>query len=109
EAWLAELGKEDRDLVMSRISEALNGATNWVLIGGPPCQAYSLAGRSRMRNANPWKYARDQRHQLYKEYLQILADHKPPIFVMENVKGLLSSQRTKTKKENTFDLILADL
>ncbi len=109
EAWLAELGKEDRNLVMSRISEALNGTTNWVLIGGPPCQAYSLAGRSRMRNANPWKYARDQRHQLYKEYLQILADHKPPIFVMENVKGLLSSQRTKTKKENTFDLILADL
>lgn len=109
EAWLAELGKTDRELVNSRILEALSGAKNWVLIGGPPCQAYSLAGRSRMRNVNPWKYARDHRHQLYKEYLQILADHKPPIFVMENVKGLLSSQRTITKKENTFDLILSDL
>ncbi|MBV6397605.1 MAG: hypothetical protein HFACDABA_03219 [Anaerolineales bacterium] len=109
EAWLAELGKTDRELVKSRIVKALNGASNWVLIGGPPCQAYSLAGRSRMRNVNPWKYARDHRHKLYKEYLQILADHQPPVFVMENVKGLLSSQRTKTKKENTFDLILADL
>lgn len=109
EAWLAELGKTDRSLVKSRILEALKGTTNWVLIGGPPCQAYSLVGRSRMRNVNPWKYARDHRHKLYKEYLQILADHKPPVFVMENVKGLLSSQRTKTIKENTFDLILADL
>ncbi len=109
EAWLAELGKTDRNLVKSRISNSLNGTKNWVLIGGPPCQAYSLAGRSRMRNVNPWKHARDHRHKLYKEYLQILADHQPPVFVMENVKGLLSSQRTKTKKENTFDLILADL
>ncbi len=109
EAWKATLGEEDRALVKARINEALNGATNWVLIGGPPCQAYSLVGRSRMRNVNPWKYARDHRHQLYKEYLQILADHKPPLFVMENVKGILSSQRTRTKKENTFDLIRADL
>lgn len=109
EAWLTELGKEDRDVVKSRILKALNGATDWVLIGGPPCQAYSVAGRSRMRNVNPWKYARDHRHKLYKEYLKILADHHPPVFVMENVKGLLSSQRTKTKKENTFELILADL
>jgi DNA (cytosine-5)-methyltransferase 1 len=109
EAWLTELGKTDRASVRSRIAEALDGEPNWVLIGGPPCQAYSLAGRSRMRNVNPWKYARDHRHKLYREYLQILADHQPPVFVMENVKGLLSSQRTKTIKENTFNLILADL
>ncbi len=107
EAWLAELGKTDRILVKSRIVEALNGTSNWVLIGGPPCQAYSLVGRSRMRKENPWKYARDHRHKLYKEYLQILADHQPSIFVMENVKGLLSSKRTK--KESTFKLILSDL
>ena len=107
EAWMATLGEEDRVLVKKCIKEALNGAANWVLIGGPPCQAYSLAGRSRMRKTNPWKYARDHRHKLYKEYLQILADHQPPVFVMENVKGLLSSKRTK--KENTFGLILADL
>lgn len=109
EAWKATLGKTDRETVKKSINKALNGALNWVLIGGPPCQAYSLVGRSRMRNVNPWKYARDHRHQLYKEYLQILADHRPPVFVMENVKGLLSSRRTKTKSENTFQLILSDL
>lgn len=109
EAWLAELGKTDRGLVRSRIEEAINGAIHWVLIGGPPCQAYSLIGRSRIRGENPWKYARDHRHLLYKEYLQILADHQPPVFVMENVKGLLSSKRTKKNSQNTFELIIADL
>ncbi len=109
EAWKATLGEEPIKSVRSRISEALNGATNWVLIGGPPCQAYSLVGRSRMRGENPWKYAKDHRHHLYKQYLQILADHQPPIFIMENVKGLLSSTRTKTNKQSTFDLIIKDL
>lgn len=109
EAWKATLGEEPQNSVRTRITEALNGVANWVLIGGPPCQAYSLVGRSRMRGENPWKYAKDHRHHLYKQYLRILADHQPPVFVMENVKGLLSSSRTKTNKQNTFDLIIRDL
>ena len=107
EAWQVELGKKNRDVVKKRIGEALKGVSNWVLIGGPPCQAYSLVGRSRIRGQNKRKYREDHRHHLYKEYLQILADHQPPVFVMENVKGLLSSKRIKT--ESTFDLIIADL
>jgi len=106
EAWLAELGKTNRDLVKSRIVESLNGAANWVLIGGPPCQAYSLAGRSRMLGGYSGEYETDPRHFLYREYLHILAEHQPPVFVMENVKGLLSSQINQQK---TFELILADL
>jgi DNA (cytosine-5)-methyltransferase 1 len=106
EAWLAELGKTDRGLVKSRISEALCGISTWVLIGGPPCQAYSLAGRSRMMGENKGKYETDPRHFLYREYLHILAEHQPPVFVMENVKGLLSSQ---VNQQKTFELILADL
>jgi len=106
EAWKATLGQEDRALVKSRIEEALDGAANWILIGGPPCQAYSLVGRSRMIGEDRGKYETDPRHHLYKEYLRILADHKPPVFVMENVKGLLSS---KIEQQKTFDLILTDL
>lgn len=106
EAWLAELGKTDRKLVRKRINDALNGADNWALIGGPPCQAYSLVGRSRMIGEDRGKYEADPRHFLYKEYLQILADHQPPVFVMENVKGLLSA---KLNHQNTIDLILSDL
>jgi len=107
EAWKIELGKKNREIVKRKIGEALNGAPDWILIGGPPCQAYSLAGRSRIRGQNKRKYREDHRHHLYKEYLQILADHQPTVFIMENVKGLLSSKRVK--KENTFDLILSDL
>lgn len=106
EAWLAELGKTDQVTVNSRIKQALNGANRWVLIGGPPCQAYSLVGRSRMIGGNREKFETDPRHQLYKQYLRILADHRPPVFVMENVKGLLSA---KIQQHNTFDLILNDL
>jgi DNA (cytosine-5)-methyltransferase 1 len=108
EAWLAELGKTSPETVKSRIAEALNGARTWVLIGGPPCQAYSLVGRSRIRGQSKQKYAKDHRHFLYKQYLKILADHQPPVFIMENVKGLLSSKRIKNE-ENTFNLILSDL
>jgi len=106
EAWRIELKRANRGKIKSRINAALTGDTNWVLIGGPPCQAYSLIGRSRMRRKNGRKYARDRRHFLYKEYLQILADHQPPVFIMENVKGLLSSE---IKNQNTFELIISDL
>lgn len=109
ETWLAELGKIDREIVRSRIEEALEGASNWILVGGPPCQAYSLAGRSRIRGQSIQKYVRDHRHFLYKEYLQILADNQPSVFIMENVKGLLSSKRTKNDQHSTFELIISDL
>ena len=52
------------------------------------------------------KYEKDPRHFLYREYLQILADHRPTVFVMENVKGLLSA---KLNQQSTFKKILADL
>jgi DNA (cytosine-5)-methyltransferase 1 len=51
EAWLAELGnpkKNSSSEIDERIERVLDGAANWVLIGGPPCQAYSIVGRSRM-------------------------------------------------------------
>ena len=109
EAWLAELGSDAiRDSeVDERIHKALGNEKKWVLIGGPPCQAYSLVGRSRViGREGREKYEADPRHKLYRHYLRILAVHRPPVFVMENVKGLLSA---KVKLERTFDKILADL
>ncbi len=102
EAWLAELGKEDQKTIDHRIEAALEGNKQWVLIGGPPCQAYSLAGRSRNQGTNP----EDERLYLYREYLRIIADHSPVVFVMENVKGLLSS---RINNELIFEKILSDL
>jgi DNA (cytosine-5)-methyltransferase 1 len=109
EAWRAELGdsKEavSNDLVDKKIQAALNGQIDWLLIGGPPCQAYSVAGRVR-RQEKILDEKKDERVGLYKQYLRILAIHSPTVFVMENVKGLLSA---KTKENQVFSKLLLDL
>ncbi len=104
EARCLELGKADETAIDSEIRAALGGKDTWVLIGGPPCQAYSLAGRA--RRANDKTFHQDVKHFLYREYLRIIQVHRPTIFVMENVKGLLSSQHSGSPM---FDRILADL
>jgi len=109
ESWKAELGgaSAPEKTVDERINKALNGSKKWVLIGGPPCQAYSLVGRSRVIGGEGLKrYENDPKHGLYRHYLRILAVHRPPVFVMENVKGLLSA---RVRKENMFERILGDL
>lgn len=91
QAWRMTLSGRNHKAVRQRIERVLDGEKWWALIGGPPCQAYSVAGRVRMKHFSAERQARDRRHVLYKEYLRILADHRPPVFVMENVPGLLSS------------------
>lgn len=94
QAWKAELGVTDSSDVDKRIRQALADSKEWILIGGPPCQAYSVIGRSRYSRIwkeEPNKRDEDNRHYLYREYLRILTVHQPPVFVLENVKGLLSS------------------
>jgi len=105
EAQRIELGKTPHLEVKNLISQRLNGSEKWVLVGGPPCQAYSLVGRARMKKNNP-DFEDDVRHFLYKEYLRIIADHRPPVFVMENVKGILSAQHSGA---NIIESILSDL
>ena len=93
QAWLAELGgahTDPRD-VNSRIADAIGRSEAWLLVGGPPCQAYSVAGRSRNRGVDGYVAEKDHRHYLYLEYLRIISEFWPPLFVMENVPGLLSA------------------
>jgi DNA (cytosine-5)-methyltransferase 1 len=89
--WNAELGKVSPNTVARAIRKRIGSERNWVLLGGPPCQAYSIAGRSRMRTTRP-DFEFDERHFLYREYLRIVADHEPTVFVLENVKGLITSR-----------------
>lgn len=65
-----------------------------VVIGGPPCQSFSLAG---MRNVE------DARGQLIWQYMRIIEHVKPEAFVFENVTGLLSAKNSK--KEKIVDLL----
>ncbi len=106
EALNFELGKDDPEDLDRRIQAALGGADDWVLIGGPPCQAYSIAGRSRRARESQEKFESDEKHFLYREYLRIIRKHKPAVFVMENVKGMLSSQHGGSP---IFDRIVSDL
>jgi len=105
-AWHAELGSpEVNSQIDERISRAVADHDKWVLIGGPPCQAYSIIGRA--RNARQREKAEsDARNVLYTEYLNIVARHRPAVFVMENVKGILTS---RVKGQRIFERIIADL
>jgi DNA (cytosine-5)-methyltransferase 1 len=94
EAILLELGTETGNAKMDcRMDDILAAGCgdDIVVIGGPPCQAYSLVGRSRNRGKSNYVAEKDDRHFLYREYIRILNRLSPAAFVMENVKGMLSS------------------
>lgn len=106
EAIKLTLGRWSRQRTDRLVRKVLRGhRKRWILIGGPPCQAYSLVGRARRRKEDRTEFEKDGRHFLYKEYLRILTEFKPPIFVMENVKGLLSSS---AKGIEIFEKMLKD-
>ena len=107
EALQLTLGvKEDNEKLDQILTEAKLTEKNWVLIGGPPCQAYSLVGRARNQGKQDYLAAEDKRHYLYREYLRLIQKFKPAVFVMENVKGILSS---KVENKLIFNNILEDL
>lgn len=93
-------------LLYQRIAAAKKQYGALVLIGGPPCQAYSLVGRARKTHFPGFHTVGEDKHFLYKEYLQILARFSPDMFIMENVKGILSSS---VGGRNMFSRIRSDL
>ena len=107
EARQLQLGVPADDAQLhSRVGEISRAGKPWVLIGGPPCQAYSLVGRARNSGSLGYRAEEDHRHFLYKHYLTILRKYRPAAFVMENVKGILSSE---VGGELMFPKILDDL
>lgn len=102
-----ELGK-DNSLILAELKRLKEQFKNqpWVVIGGPPCQAYSIAGRSRNKGVAGYRPEKDKRHFLYEEYLEVLATLEPDVFVMENVKGILTAS---VKNKGIFETIIKDL
>lgn len=76
------------DNIVSRIEEAVDGRNVDIIIGGPPCQAYSTAGRVRDKVG----MEKDARNFLFESYVRILEHYMPKMFVFENVTGLLSAK-----------------
>lgn len=93
EALRLELGTDEAtDVLQRRITEIkAEHGDHTLLIGGPPCQAYSLVGRARNAGQAGYKPELDHRNFLYDEYVKVLTALSPAAFVMENVKGMLSA------------------
>ncbi len=78
-----------KNIILGDINEIIDNINNLmrfkevdVIIGGPPCQGFSMANRQRLID--------DPRNKLYKSYVKVVSTVKPKFFVMENVKGMKS-------------------
>lgn len=83
----SEISDSSIEGIFSKIDNLANGKEIDVIIGGPPCQAYSVAGRAR----DPKGMKEDPRNFLYKHYVKFLERYQPKMFVFENVPGILSA------------------
>jgi DNA (cytosine-5)-methyltransferase 1 len=82
------IGETTMKDLFKTIDEIIGNKSIDLIIGGPPCQAYSLIGRS----SDSKKMINDSRNYLYKYYARFLEKYKPAYFVFENVLGLLSAK-----------------
>lgn len=82
-----EISEETLPEIFDQIDLELGNKEVDLIIGGPPCQAYSIAGRAR----DPHGMKEDPRNHLYKHYVEFLKKYKPRMFVFENVPGILSA------------------
>lgn len=84
-----EISKDTLPEIFNQIDNRLGKNKIDLIVGGPPCQAYSVAGRARKDMSN------DPRNTLYKYYVEFLKKYQPKMFVFENVPGILSAKNGK--------------
>ncbi|EAQ23569.1 DNA cytosine methyltransferase [Roseovarius sp. 217] len=107
EARALELGTETAARAIDgAIAKLRKNYDDTILIGGPPCQAYSLVGRARAKGKIGYVPEEDERHYLFREYIRVLDRLRPAAFVMENVKGMLSST---IESRLVFEMLMEDL
>lgn len=85
-----EISWKNIEKIYEKVDKNLKGKKIDLIVGGPPCQAYSLIGRARDENG----MLGDERNYLYILYGEFLKRYKPKYFVFENVLGLLSAKDT---------------
>ncbi len=90
------------DDIIERIDALLKGENADIIIGGPPCQAYSTAGRARDEKG----MKEDPRNFLFESYVKILNHYLPKFFVFENVTGILTAN---VKGKQIIDLVVGAL
>ena len=99
-----EISQKTIDGIFQTIDQRIAAHPEWeghvdFIIGGPPCQAYSVLGRAiksaKDRDLAPEDIMEDPRNFLYKMYCRFLNKYRPTMFVFENVPGILSAGRGK--------------
>lgn len=102
-----EIQSDARRIKLKQLRSLLNGQELDLLVGGPPCQGYSMMGNRvphKYENGNKsfgadYKFAEDKRNHLFKAMLKVARELKPRYVVIENVPGLGSAN---IKKEKTY-------
>lgn len=86
---LSVYGKTNASIIAKKgIDGLINGKKVDLIIGGPPCQAYSLAGRAQ----DPNSMKNDYRNFLFESFVKVVEYYRPKVFVFENVPGILSAK-----------------
>jgi len=91
------LNKDIKKITGNEIKKLIGNKKIDVIVGGPPCQGFSMAGK---RQPN------DPRNSLFMEYVRLVKELNPKFFVMENVRGLLSMKNENDEK--VIDIILKE-
>lgn len=91
----AAIGEDTIDNIFANTDILVGKEKVDVIIGGPPCQAYSVVGRARMGKS----VESDPRNDLYKYYVKFLERYQPKMFVFENVLGIISAKKGEPLKD----------
>ncbi|WP_420544266.1 DNA cytosine methyltransferase [Tepidanaerobacter acetatoxydans] len=97
-----EISENTINVIFEEIDKLKGQKDIQLVIGGPPCQSFSVAGRAR----NKLKVEEDPRTYLYKYYIKFLERYKPKVFVFENVKGILSAANGKIFKQIKYEMLI---
>lgn len=88
------IGEENNKIIFDKIDKLKGEEPIDLIVGGPPCQAYSLVGRAKDKNGMQG----DDRNYLFVQYGEFIKKYQPKYFVFENVMGLLSAKPTEGEK-----------
>ena len=92
-----EIGENTIAGIFKRVDTLIGDKKVDIIVGGPPCQAYSAIGRARIGKA----VEEDPRNELYKYYVEFLEKYHPKMFVFENVLGIRSAKNGEPLKDLT--------
>ena len=93
----ATIGEKTIKGIFKNVDNLIGNEQVDIIVGGPPCQAYSVAGRARMGKAAE----DDPRNELYKYYVKFLVRYRPKMFVFENVLGICTAKKGEPLKDLT--------